>query len=909
MESFNLDARQLARIEAVHRGFLYQHLYAAACLFQAAKSGVTHVIVENDEDIELVFPEKRIYGQVKTRRSQLIFSDIADALARFDQIRAEHSAGRRSGACQFVIISNTTPRPDLSKRISSQTWPVDVALMCPGSAPLDASLPEPWTSIVEGFQACRTAAETLPFAILAPETLVWKLAGRILAASAGIEPEATHTFSVDTLPTLFEQLVIQLQDFPAPPLRYRPQDNEPPLLSEQRVRLVIGFSGAGKTSWVSQTALHATDRLAYYDIADISGPALANAVARELAARIFGSRGAKLGEILLPGASGAEILVAIGRHLAEDGITATVVLDNAHRVPATDLVPLVGASPQLRFLLLAQPTASTSRLEATLGIAAEHLLGWSNDTSAAEGASLGCRGDYADYDRLLKLTAGLPLYVQNALKIAAGSYEGDIDRLCTALEQRTHVVETVQELILADVFETFNDNERRAVAALSLSDVPLSLVEATSILKQTFNVEPAAASAAFRRLRTTGSIQIFGVDRFKVHDAIRPLGRAFLDSCGADALKAAREAIRDLVMAALPQDHDRPRVFLLLRMFVALGNVKPLVEMATDELFHELGYMEEISSFLLEASASEATVPEDRFWALDGLVFAHFKEGDDTDISNKLDRMDALVRDNNLGLAERLAVGMKRMIFAARTKDVATVKKTMAELNRVLPQTPQHLRVAKYNYAHALFELGMMDECIAGTLNLIVEYYDELDLRLADVMGNNPDRIWPLLQGGKDHIDDVKHLADALDLQSKAVKAAGGNPGLAPIHAMKFYSMAHSLDSFVRVGQELVDDFIGRNDYIGARDVIETNLMPTITGLKLAGRIIPVRSQYAVVLAYCGAFDAADAEMARLAPYEGGLPPRGQRELQNQRALIAHLRENPPPPQWQMPPKLGGPTR
>ena len=334
-----------------------------------------------------------------------------------------------------------------------------------------------------------TAAETLPFAILAPETLVWKLAGRILAASAGIEPKATHTFAVDDLPALFEQLVIQLQDFPAPPLRYRPQDNEPPLFSEQRVRLVIGFSGAGKTSWVSQTALHATDRLAYYDVADISGPALASAVARELAARMFGSRGAKLGEILLPGASGTEILVAIGRHLAEDGLTATVVLDNAHRVPATDLVPLVGASPQLRFLLLAQPTASTARIEATLGIAAEPLLGWSNETAAAEGASLGCRGDYADYDRLLKLTAGLPLYVQNALKIAAGSYEGDIDRLCTALEERTHVVETAQELILADVFETFNDNERRAVGALSLSDVPLSQAEATSILKRTFSIE------------------------------------------------------------------------------------------------------------------------------------------------------------------------------------------------------------------------------------------------------------------------------------------------------------------------------------------------------------------------------------------------------------------------------------
>jgi hypothetical protein len=908
MENFNLDPRQLARIEAVHRGFLYQHLYAAACLFRAAKAGVTHVIVENDEDIELVFPERRIYGQVKTRGSQLIFSDIDGALARFDQIRSEHTAGRRSGACQFVIISNTTPGPDLSKRVSSQDWPADVALIFPESESLDASLPDPCASIADVFQACRTAAESLPFAILAPETLVWKLAGRILAASAGIEPNATHTFHVDNLPALFEQLVIQLQDFPAPPLRYRPQDNEPPLFSEQRVRLVIGFSGAGKTSWVSQTALHASDRLAYYDVADISGPALASAVARELAGRMFGSHGAKLGEILLPGANGLEILVAIGRHLAEEGLTATIVLDNAHRVPSTDLVPLVSASPQLRFLILAQPTTSMARLEATLGIAAERLLGWSNETAAAEGASLGCRGDYADYDRLLKLTAGLPLYVQNALKIAAGSYGGDIDRLCTALEERTHFVETAQELILADVFETFSDNERRAIGGLSLSDVPLSQAEAISILKWTFSIEPTAAAAAFRRLRSTGSIQIFGVDRFKVHDAIRPLGRAFLDDCGADVLKTAREAMRDLLMTQLPQDHDRQRVFLLLRMFVALGNVKPLVQMATDELFHELGYMEEISAFLVEASASESISPEDRFWALDGLVFSHFKEGDDTDIRNMLDRMDALVRDNNLGLTERLALGMKRMVLAARNKDITTVKKTMGELSRVLPQTPQHFRVAKYNYAHALFELGLMDECVAGTLDLVVEYYDELGLRLADVMGNNPDKIWLLLKRGNDHTGDLKHLADALDLQSKALKATGGNPGLAPIHAMKFYSMSNSLESFVRVGQELVDDFIGRNDYIGARDVIETNLMPMIIGLKLAGRIIPMRSQYAVVLAYCGAFDAADAEMARLAPYEGGLTPRGQCELRNQRALIAHLRENPPPPQWQMPPKLGGPA-
>ena len=584
------------------------------------------------------------------------------------------------------------------------------------------------------------------------------------------------------------------------------------------------------------------------------------------------------------------------------------MLDNAHRVAAADLVSLIEASPHLHFVLLAQPNASVARLEAALGVHPEPLLGWTNETAAAEGSSLGCRGDYSNYERLLKLTGGLPLYTQNALKIAAENYDGEVGRLCSALEDRTHIVETAQELILADVFESFNENARRAVAALSLSDVPLTQSEASDVLKATFGLESPAAAAAFRRLRSSGAIQIFGVDRFKIHDAMRPLGRAYLDDCGGEVLQKAQEAIRDLLMVALPKDHDRLRVFLLLRMFVALGNVKPLVEMATDELFHELGYMNEISDYLTRAAASEEISAADRFWALDGLVFAHFKDGDDADIRSKLDRMDELVRRNDLGLSERLAVGMKRMIFAARAKDVATVKKTMSDLSRVLPQTPQHLRVANYNYAHALFELGMMDECVTATLDLIVEYYDLLGLTLADVMGKNPDKIFQLLKGDHSHTDDLKHLADSLELQAKAIKATGNYPGLAHIHALKFYSMAHSLDSFIRVGQELVDDFVGRNDYIGARDVIERNLMPTIMGLKLAGRIIPVRSQYAVVLAYCGAFDEAKAEMARLLPYESGLDPRGRKELQDQRALIAHLELNPPPPQWQKPPQLSGPT-
>jgi hypothetical protein len=103
------------------------------------------------------------------------------------------------------------------------------------------------------------------------------------------------------------------------------------------------------------------------------------------------------------------------------------------------------------------------------------------------------------------------------------------------------------------------------------------------------------------------------------------------------------------------------------------------------------------------------------------------------------------------------------------------------------------------------------------------------------------------------------------------------------------------------VGQDLADEFVGRADYAGALDVFERNLLPTILKLRMVSHIIPVRSQYAVVLAYSGNVQAADAEMTRLAPYESGLSDEGKRELQRQRQLIARLKLEAPPPQWKIP--------
>jgi hypothetical protein len=75
-----------------------------------------------------------------------------------------------------------------------------------------------------------------------------------------------------------------------------------------------------------------------------------------------------------------------------------------------------------------------------------------------------------------------------------------------------------------------------------------------------------------------------------------------------------------------------------------------------------------------------------------------------------------------------------------------------------------------------------------------------------------------------------------MDLCAKALNRSGRDSGMLRIQAMKFYEMARAFDSHFRAGQELVADFIGRRDYIGARGIFEQVLLPGINQLKLAAR-------------------------------------------------------------------------
>lgn len=885
-----LDSAQLNRIEAVHRGFLYQHLYAVGCLLLAPKLAIDIVQVELDEDIELVAEGRHVYVQVKTRSNAIIPSDIDGALGRFELIRKEHNEKKRKGEALFVIVVNQAPGPKLQKAIDEHQLPPDVFFLFPHSpAETFLGLPPAWLTLVDAATWCVSEAEKLHFSMLSPESLVWKLAGLVQLAATGSVLNREHLFHTNDLPALFEQLIVQLQDFPTPPILYRPQKMEPSLTSEDHVRIICGLSGAGKTAWAAQAAIHCTDLCAYYDVGDLPGPALASTLVRELAAKYASKDRDGLHKILLPGSSGYEALRTFDSFLKQQNVTLLLVLDNAHRIPVENLRDVLNAATNIRFVLLCQPHDNIRELEAVLDLQRETLLGWDIDTVAAAVNELGGFGTALGYEQLRTYTGGLPLYIQSASKIAVSSYRGDIDALCAELQQQENSVETAQEVILARVYRELEKLVQDSLALFSLADVGLSHEEVSELLVKSLDVSKSAAATLIKKMRATGNIEIFGNQTMKVHDAIRALGLQHLELMNPQVTNNALLALRELLIASLHETRDTSRFSLLTQVFIRLNDTMALISISGEELFHEMGITVDIMASLEKALKSEVLDPIHKFWALDGIIFSEFRRGYFDKAYQRFEAMEVLLAKNEFGHSEKIAYAMKKILFSADVGNASEVEQLVNDFRPKLQDT-DHERIFDYNYAIALWKLKKHKEAEVLCNKLIKDYYRTIGISPDDVMGKNADVLWEVINKPKNVQEHLKHLADALELYAKILDAQGKIAPFVRIHSMKFYNMVRAADSMVRVGQDLADEFVARDDYEGAREVMEQHVLPVVHREGLVNRLVQVRSQYAVILALCGQHDEAGVEMRRLSPYVEGLTGDQRIEVENQSRYITQLK-------------------
>ena len=884
-----LNPQQLKRIESIHGGFLYQHLFTVGCILLAPGSQVRSIQPERDEDIELTFDDRRVYIQAKKRANNLQHSDIKETLGRFDDIRNAHSTGERSGGCEFWIVSNVSPSTTLAKMIKSGEIASDIRFNYAGcnQDQIPDYLPPAWCSIEDAIKWCAERADTIPFCKLAGKTLVWKLAALVQYASTGTDQLPGHSFNINELPSLFEQLAVQLQRFPISVTAYYPQDNEPDFISESRVRLIVGLSGSGKTTWASESAVFCDSNAVYFDIGDTPSSALASTLSRELAGHFSQKDGYELGNILLPGLIGLDSIRALDIELSKRDVPVIIVVDNTHRAIPTDLSDIIRATSSISWIFLSQPTPEEKEFADLLQVEEETLNGWSTDTIATLFASEDCRIDPVTAERISRLTGRIPLYILDFLKLSKRYYGNNAELLCDDLAAMKHTSKTSQERILTKVCERLAPTVHRVMAILSISDVSLSGEEVLKMTSEPLGISGRDVSSALREMIEWGIVQQLHSREITMHDTYRLIATHFLTTISSEIVGHARKTLSNILETSILATPNISRQRFYLRLLPLVEEIKTLIDLSSNdsEFFAELGFATEIKTTLREAVDSGDLGCEECFWALDSLAFWAFPSGDLDLVEAYVSRMEELLPEFDAGRREETALAIKQMLFSMGKNDLDSASDCFARACELNKEHPEALRILRYNYAVCLYSAERYAEAETEAEQLVKEYYDVLGLSPEDIFAKNPPDIWPKIKNPSTCHDDLKRLADTLDLFAKSRNEQKLDSVLARIHAFKFYTMVSAWISAVRLGQDYVDEQLSRGDSEGAKSFLEQFLIPGIKDLKLLEHFIPVRAQYAVVLAYCGETSKAAAEIKSLRKFSISNPIYKE-EFENQCGLI-----------------------
>lgn len=865
-QSNPLNPRQIARIEAVHQGFLYQHLYAVQILLSEQDLKWEFVRIERDEDIEVGLTGRKAYVQVKKRASSLSLTDVEGSIGQFTAIQAEHEAGRRDGTPQLWFVSNAPPSNALFSRIADDAWQKSIFVLTPTfTNGGENELPVPAASIEDQFLRCVSLANRIEHATLSPETLVWKLAAWVQAIAAGALPK--HEITSSALQPLFEQLVIQLQQFPNSPARYRAQEDEPTFDSSQPIRLITGHSGAGKTSWAGEFGLHRAANAIYFDCSDLPSSAIAASLVRELAARYLPNPEERKA-ILLPGAQGLQGLRLIDDFLSRQAVSPCLVLDNVQRIAAHDANEIMESLRAFHFVLLAQPSPDLGLIEGRLGVTRQMFEGWSIATIAEEAQEAGCFADPATCEEVRTLTGGSPLFVRDLSKLAQQAFDGDLEAANEHIKAGLHERTTYQEFVVAQVLQRLGEAVANAAALLALSSIPLQRSVALEMIAAALECTTARVAGYFREAAAWSIVQNLSESRVELHEAFRASLFAALRDLPEPIVTRAREKL----LGALLRDLNGGGIdqyMLLARLFLDTGRIDNLVDMATSsaELVREHGAEDAMRSLVEQAAGSPNLEADNRFWALDSLAFWAIAN-DELELAQKhINVMTSLSRENQLTPRAKSAYAIKLLALAGKRENLKSLSKTMQRCKK-MGLDAEAWRVARYTYAAGLYLCDEYERAVTITLALGIEYYDELGIDPMDAIGANPPELAAKIGDLVSKGDDLKHLADCLDLQAKALLELGRDSRFCRIHAHKFYLLAEALSSSMKVGQDFVDECLRvRSDPEGARMFLENTLLPIIKERQLLSYLVPVSCQYAVVLAYCDEDFAARRTLAEMRPF------------------------------------------
>jgi hypothetical protein len=542
---------------------------------------------------------------------------------------------------------------------------------------------------------------------------------------------------------------------------------------------------------------------------------------------------------------------------------------------------------------LCQPKQVVDEIEVNFSLRREALQGWSTDTIAGQSRNHGCTGTIHDYENLKNATGALPLYVQSALKVIKSEHSGSISEFYLALSEQMNIETTAQELILTKSITILPKDILNILAVLSISDIQLSFDDIKTWVSKSLQLPLKSIVQAIKRLKTEGVLQYFGRDKLKIHDAARIIGLQYLDNLDESLVTEIKKTLKELLFDSLINKKDISKLSLFARTAAELGEVEVLIEIAGSEMFHEMGVLNDILPAIRLAISTGKLTIEEKFWALDALVFTDMRQGKNDSLISQLSEMDGLVKTNGLGDEEKNSLYMKQLIFNANIGNTRLVKKFIHKLSTTVKKDIRHDLIYRYTVSISWMKLGNNTKAMPLISTVINDYYELIGITPKEVMGKNAPELWEIIKKSDDINEDLKHLADSLEVSAVIDNNSNRFSFFKRIHSMKFYSMVGAVDSLIRVGQDLADEFIGKHDFEGAKQVMIDFVLPATIQGNMLDKIISVRSQYAVILGYCEEFTEADKEFELLAAYIPGMSENQKLEINNQKMFVNAMKVTP----------------
>jgi hypothetical protein len=372
------------------------------------------------------------------------------------------------------------------------------------------------------------------------------------------------------------------------------------------------------------------------------------------------------------------------------------------------------------------------------------------------------------------------------------------------------------------------------------------------------------------------------------HDAFIVMAAALFETLEADVKMAAKQKLAAVVEKSVAPG-QLARLTVYCRLLPQIGRVAALADIASSlsEQIREYGRSADLEMVLEDVLVSPEVVPLDKFMVADTLALWKFDQPDKSGFVKIVRIMEQLANEHDLGGDTPSRLALKEMVVASLNGEMAGIRFYSARLLE-LADSPMLRRIALYNTATAWYMADKPQETLEITEQLIEEYYDVLHLTDKQVIGVSAKTLSDALDHDFDTMDELKRLADTLDLRARALNSIGLKSGLCRLHAMKFYQIAQMPVSLMKVGQDVVDEFLGvLRDPWEARRVIETMLLPIVQEYRLVEYVVPVKAQYAVVLAYCGELEPARGLIRELKAF--AVSDYRREELENQTRLIEKI--------------------